>query len=219
MNDQWVYKKDTYTEHKQSDGDNRDLNVTYEDVMAMGFHRDQYGFDYFESMEDKGYDKANTTDIQKLDWSQYTTGDWRKEDHNRIVLRSHNDEWIQKPKTCEVPLFDLQKFKAGYFTCKNENSDFESETYYSEKEVFLDVISEDSYGNTEYDRKLTEEIMALGFHRDAYGWEYYQTMGMSGYENELIHLNGRLIRVNWDEYSTGNWTKEKRNFNKLNNLG
>ena len=52
--------------------------------------------------------------------------------------------------------------------------------------------------------------MALGFHRDVYGWEYYLAMGMSGYLNKLIHLNGRLICVNWFGYSTGKWTKEKQ---------
>eukprot|EP00956_Cyclotella_meneghiniana_P017454 scaffold28436_cov23-Cyclotella_meneghiniana.AAC.1 len=52
------------------------MSPTYiDEVMAVSFYRDQYGFDYFESMGDRSCidQTMNTEEDGCVDWAEFTT--------------------------------------------------------------------------------------------------------------------------------------------------
>ena len=191
------------------------MSPTYiDEVMAVSFYRDQYGFDYFESMGDRSCidQTMNTEEDGCVDWAEFTTGNWKKEEKNRIIYRLHSDRWIIKEKECDKYDISFHKHVNGYFYSKNNDSDIESTTYMSDCDELFEVKSPtDSYGNTGSENRLTENIMAYSFHRDDYGWEYFQEMGTLGFKEQPVEIDGRSFFVNWKNYSTGVWSKEEKN--------
>ena len=188
-------------------------NTNIDEVMAVSFFRDQYGFEYFDSMGDEGcFDQTmSTEEYGRVDWADFTTGDWRKEEKNRIIYRLHQDRWIIKAKKCEKYDIRLHKHVKGYFYSKNNDSDMETTTYWSDCDELVEMTSTtDSYGNTESENRLTENIMAYSFHRDDYGWEYFQEMSAVGFEELPVQIEGISFCVDWEKYSTGIWSKEQK---------
>eukprot|EP00956_Cyclotella_meneghiniana_P011150 scaffold15612_cov57-Cyclotella_meneghiniana.AAC.6 len=167
-----------------------------DEVMAVSFYRDQYGFD-FESIGDEScFNKTMST-----------------EEHGC----QHPGRWIIKEKECEKYDIRLHRNVKGYFYSKNNDSDMETTTYWSGCDELVEVISTmDSHGNTENDNGHTENIMAYSFHRDDYGWEYFQEMSAVGFEELPVEIEGRLLCVNWKKYSTGGvWSKGKKRIVRL----
>ena len=67
----------------------------------------------------------------------------------------------------------------------------ETTTYWSDCDELVEMTSTtDSYGNTESENRLTENIMVYSFHRDDYGWEYFQEMSAVGFEELPVQIEG-----------------------------